>query len=203
MRLSRGQCPTACFLRLVRPTTRKKCQFGAKVLASCSCCSRRAPSGTIRGADMSSEAHVKRLSRRQCPSACFLRLVRPTTRQKCQFGAEVLARCCCWCRRAPSGTFRIADRSIEAHSKRLCSGQCCTACFWRLLRLITLENDKFTRKKTIRYFCDPHGSAMRGLPFRNLRGILPPRTRPCGGGGRAQERGVGVSEISCHGSMYI
>jgi hypothetical protein len=52
-------------------------------------------------------------------------------------------------------------------------------------------------------FCDPHGSAMRGLQVGNLSGILPPRTWPCGGGGHAQERGVGVSEISCHGSVYI
>jgi len=36
-----------------------------------------------------------------------------------------------------------------------------------------------------------------------LSGLLPPRTWPCGGGGRAQERGVRVFEISCHGSMYI
>jgi len=36
-----------------------------------------------------------------------------------------------------------------------------------------------------------------------LSGILPPRIWPCGRGGRAQEQGVGVSEISCHGSMYI
>jgi len=36
-----------------------------------------------------------------------------------------------------------------------------------------------------------------------LSGILPPRTWPCGGWGRAQERGVGVSEIIFHGSMYI
>jgi len=36
-----------------------------------------------------------------------------------------------------------------------------------------------------------------------LSGILLPRTWPCGGGGRTQERGVGVSGISCHGSMYI
>jgi len=40
---------------------------------------------------MSTEAHVKRLCRGQCCTACFLRLVRPTTRQKCQFGAKVLA----------------------------------------------------------------------------------------------------------------
>jgi len=44
---------------------------------------------------------------------------------------------------------------------------------------------------------------MQGLPLGNLNGILPPRTWPCGGGGRAQERGVGVSEISCHSLMYI
>jgi len=52
-------------------------------------------------------------------------------------------------------------------------------------------------------FCGSYGSAMRVLPFGNLSGIPPPRTWPCGGGGRAQERGVGVSAISYHGSMYI
>jgi len=36
-----------------------------------------------------------------------------------------------------------------------------------------------------------------------LSRILLQRTWPCRGGGRAQERGRGVSEISCHGSMYI
>ena len=35
---------------------------------------------SLRSADMSIEAHVMRLSRRQCPTACFLRLVRRTTR---------------------------------------------------------------------------------------------------------------------------
>jgi len=58
---------------------------------------------------------------------------------------------------------------------------------------------------------EPHGSVMRGLPSGNLIRILPTRTWPCGGGGRAQEQGVGVHpqegvevpEISCHGSIYI
>jgi len=145
MRLFCRQCPTACFLRLVHPTTRKKCQFSAKVLACCCCCWRRAP-GIFRSADMSIEDHVMPLSRKQCPTACFLRLVRPTTRQKCQFNAKVLTRCCCYCRMAPSGIFRSADMSIDAHVKRLCREQCCTACFWRLLCLLPLENDKFTWK---------------------------------------------------------
>ena len=127
----------------------------------------------------------------------------PTTLQKCQFGAKVLTRCCCCCLRAPTGTFTSADMSIEAHVKRLCRRQCCTACFWHLLRLITLENDEFNQRQDTCDFCDPHGSVMRGLPVGNLRGLLPPRTWPCGGGGRAQERGLGVSEISCHSSMYI
>jgi len=39
-----------------------------------------------------------------------------------------------------------ADLNIEAYVKRLCHGQCCTACSWCLLRLMTLENDEFTRK---------------------------------------------------------
>jgi len=101
---------------------------------------------TFRSADMSIEAHVMRLSRRQCPAACFVRLGRPTTRQKCQFGAKVLTRCCCCCCRAPSCTFTSADMNIEAHVKRLCRQQCCTACFLCLVRLITLENYEFTRK---------------------------------------------------------
>ena len=146
IRLSRRQCPAACFLRPVRPTTRKKCQFSAKVLACCCYCCCRAPSGTFRGADTSIEARVMRLARRQCPAACFLRLVRPTTRHKCRFGTKVLTCCCCYCRRVPSGTFRIADMSIEARAKRLCRRQCCTACSWHLLRRITLENDEFTPK---------------------------------------------------------
>jgi len=35
--------------------------------------------------------------------------------------------------------------------------------------------------------CDPHRSVMQGLPVGNLRGILPPRTCPCGGEGRAHQ----------------
>jgi len=76
------------------------------VLACCCCCCRRAPGGTFKSTEMSIEAHVMRLSRRQCPAACFWRLVRPTTRKKCQFSAEVLACCCCCWGRSPSGTFR-------------------------------------------------------------------------------------------------
>jgi len=75
------------------------------------CCWRRAPNGTFRSADISIEAHVMRLSRRQCLAAYFLRLMRPAIHQKCQFGAKVPARCCCCWRRAPSGTFRSADMS--------------------------------------------------------------------------------------------
>jgi len=75
------------------------------------------PSGTFRSADMSIEALMVRLSRRQCPAACFLRLVRPATRKKCQFGATLLVRCCCCWRRASSGTFRSADMRIEAYEE--------------------------------------------------------------------------------------
>jgi len=104
------------------------------VLASCCCCCRRAPRCTFRSADMSIEAHVMRLSRRQCPAACFCCLVRPTTREKCQFSAKVLACCCCCWRRAPSGIFRCADMSIEAHVMRFSRKQCPAACFLRLVR---------------------------------------------------------------------
>jgi len=55
------------------------------------CCWRRAPNGTFRSADISIEAHVMRLSRRQCLAPYLLRLVRPTIRQRCQLGAKVLA----------------------------------------------------------------------------------------------------------------
>ena len=76
----------------------------------------------------------------------FWRLVRSTTRKKCQFSAKVLACCCCCSRRALSGTFGSANMSIEAHVKRLCRGQYYTECSWRLLRRITFESDECTLK---------------------------------------------------------
>jgi len=67
------------FSRLMRPTTRNMGQLGAKVLSRSCYCWRRAPSCTHRSADMSIEALVIRLSRRQGPAACLWRLLRPTT----------------------------------------------------------------------------------------------------------------------------
>jgi len=65
--------------RLVRPTTHNIGHFSAKVLSCSCCCWRRAPSCTYRSEDMSIEARVMRLSRRQGPAACLWRLLRPTT----------------------------------------------------------------------------------------------------------------------------
>ena len=67
------------FPRLVRPTTRNVGQFGAKVLSRSCYCWRRAPNCTYRSVDMSIEARVMRLSRRQGPAVCLWRLLRPST----------------------------------------------------------------------------------------------------------------------------
>ena len=65
------------FFRLVRPTTRNISQFGSKVLSRSCYCWRRAPSCKYRSADMSIEARVMRLSRRQGPSCVFVAPLAP------------------------------------------------------------------------------------------------------------------------------
>ena len=163
----------------------------------------RAPSGTFRSTDMSKKAHVMTLSRRQCPAACFLRLVRPATRKKCQFGAKVLACCCCCLRTAPSGTFRRVDMRIEAHAKRLCREQCYAACFWRLLRLITLENDDFTRKISHMWLWLLPWQRGAGAAAGKLERDTSPEDLAVRG--RGSRAGVGGGSVwdSCHCSMYI
>ena len=116
------------------PPRRCACSVVPKCSHAACCCSRRAPSGTFRSANMSIEAHVMRLSCRQGPATCFFPSCASTASDTGELGAKVLLRSSyCWWR-APSCTCRSADMSPEAHVMRLPRRQCRAACFWRLLR---------------------------------------------------------------------
>ena len=84
------------------------------------CCS--APNGTFRSADMSIEAHVMRLSRRQCPAACFLRLVccGPHNPQKVPIqckSARLRRNVVYWNTNGRSSMISCAIKSFKRHSQ--------------------------------------------------------------------------------------